>query len=635
MRKGWAIAGGLVALLAVTAGILGLVFGLASVKSDKTLIFGNFAEYESPSLQEKITSEIEDENPGVNVQYTYYNLNNQLPALYENKQITIGVPTDYEAAQLISLGLIKPLNYSLFNTNGMHLGYYLNGKYVPIENGILPLQVNLQQQDPQYNVPYTLDGSGQTYSQSEAYQTEYKYSICNLLSPGIICDISQIYLHCDFNGMTHINIFNYDLPYFFQNYTFAYTTNGVTSNSELAMLNSLNTPQTWNQILPVLKNVKWFNSVKARPKIGIVGSPQSVYSLAACLQDNSNGVPITNPDPNNSTIKEMENTYGAFTSYLSKKNLGSNPVYNSASSAGIINELDNGQLHGGFCYNGDALYTAMGGNYATTLTSSQWQALTPSTFHVVHPKYTMIALDTVGISKYLSNNLILPTYEFMYDLCLDGADASPTFSGYNEPTSKDASGNQINYANTYTYLLSSYQDNPQLINLITGSNETHSCPFYYWSQATNANNNNNPWMPNSDNATNFIGSMNSDGQYQYGTMQNFSYNLYVSPWLSINNFVGEIMTSKGAQAMNASPGMNWFTTQTAYPFSNNQTNFNAFNSWFENIYTINPSNYVYAIPKNINFVITRNTCVELPLNKYQISNQAIAFNDSMYQDFGN
>ncbi|MBP5783583.1 hypothetical protein J6W32_03205 [bacterium] len=111
--------------------------------------------------------------------------------------------------------------------------------------------------------------------------------------------------------------------------------------------------------------------MNARPKIGIVGSPQSVYSLAACLQNNTDSVPITNPDPNNSTIREMESTYGAFTNYLSKANLGSNPVYNSASSAGIINELDNGQLHGGFCYNGDALYTAMGGNYATTLTSSQ------------------------------------------------------------------------------------------------------------------------------------------------------------------------------------------------------------------------------------------------------------------------
>ena len=78
----------------------------------------------------------------------------------------------------------------------------------------------------------------------------------------------------------------------------------------------------------------------------MVTSPQSVYSLASCVQDTSDNVPITNPSSNNSTIKEMEHTYGAFTSYLSKANLGSNPVYNSASSAGIINELDKLALFG-------------------------------------------------------------------------------------------------------------------------------------------------------------------------------------------------------------------------------------------------------------------------------------------------
>ncbi|MBQ5543439.1 MAG: hypothetical protein IIT97_00660, partial [Mycoplasmataceae bacterium] len=68
--------------------ILGAIFGFASIKHDKTLIFGNFGEYESPELQTQISNEISNQYHGVSVQYTYYNLNNQLPAMYENNQLS-------------------------------------------------------------------------------------------------------------------------------------------------------------------------------------------------------------------------------------------------------------------------------------------------------------------------------------------------------------------------------------------------------------------------------------------------------------------------------------------------------------------------------------------------------------------
>ena len=623
--------------------ILGAIFGFASIKHDKTLIFGNFGEYESPELQTQISNEISNQYHGVSVQYTYYNLNNQLPAMYENNQLSIGVPTDYEAAELISLGLIKPLDYAIFNTNGMKLGYYLNKQYVPIENGILPIQVNLAQENKQFNVPYTLNGiKGINYSMQEAYKTEYKYSICNLLSPNVICDITQIYLHCDFNNIKHIDIFNYDLPYFFQNYIFAYSTYGYKQSSNNQYnLSNLSSSQSWKQIMSDIQNNNWFHSYLNKPKVGMVTSPQSVYSVAASIEyDNDNEVPITNPIDTNSSIKSMTNTFSYFTRYLSKKYLGSNPIYRSQSSAGIINELDNGQIHGGFCYNGDALYTAMGGNYGNSLTNKQWDALMPNTFHVVHPKYTMIALDTVGINRSLPNNLLYIAYKFLYDLCLNGADANPSFDGYNEQFAINANHDNVNYTNSYEYLLTNFQNNNQLINLIKGQNENISCPFYYWSKATNINNNNDPWKNYStqvQNEQNFIGSINNNGIYKYGIMQNFSYNLYVSPFLNINNFASEIITKLGANLTQGTAGMNWFTTQTSYPFPSNTslTTYNQFNNWFENIYTINPSNYIYTIPNNINFTITPNTCVELPLTKIQISNQAIAFNDVMYQDFSN
>ena len=630
----------LVACIGLT-GILAAIFAVASIKHDKTLIFGNFAEYESPELETKIANELGNEYHGVSVQYTYYNLNNQLPAMYENNQLSIGVPTDYEAAELISLGLIKPLDYAIFNTHGMKLGYYLNNEYVPIENGILPIQVNLAQQNKQYHIPYTLNGiNGVKLSIQEAYKTEYKYSICNLLSPNVICDITQIYLHCDFNNIKHIDIFDYDLPYFFQNYIFAYSTYGYKANNKKQYtLNNLSKNQSWTKIMNTIKNNAWFHSVANKPKVGMVTSPQSVYSVAASIEyGNDNEVPITNPVNSNSSISSMQNTFTYFTKYLSKKYLGVNPIYRSQSSAGIINELDNGQLHGGFCYNGDALYTAMGGNYANSLTQKQWDALMPNTFHIVHPKYTMIALDTVGINQSLPNNLLYVAYKFLYDLCLYGSDANPSFNGYNEQFAINANNDNVNYTNSYDYLLTNFQNNQQLINLIKGEDENISCPFYYWSKAVNINNNNDPWKSydtQTQDEKNFIGSINSNGIYKYGTMQNFSYNLYVSPFLNINNFASEVITKLGANLTQGNAGMNWFTTQTSYSFPTNTslTTYNQFNNWFENIYTINPSNYIYTIPKNINFEITPNTCVELPLTKIQISNQAIAFNDVMYQDF--
>ena len=39
-------------------------------------------------------------------------------------------------------------------------------------------------------------------------------------------------------------------------------------------------------------------------------------------------------------------------------------------------------------------------------------------------------------------------------------------------------------------------------------------------------------------------------------MQNFSYNLYVSPFLNINNFASEIITKLGANLTQGTAGMN-------------------------------------------------------------------------------
>lgn len=366
----------------------------------------------------------------------------------------------------------------------------------------------------------------------------------------------------------------------------------------------------------------------------MVASPQSVYSVAASIQNADitpeGEAPITNPTNNNSSISQMQTTFSYFTSNLSSKYLGVNPMYRSDSSSGIINELDNGQLNGGFCYNGDALYTAMGGNFANSLTNEQWERLTPQNFHVVQPKYTMIALDTVGINSSLPNTLLLPAYKFMYDLCLEGCDAAPTYNGYS----------MTKVVDSYKYLLQKYKGDKTLINLIKGNTNSKyvSCPFYYWSTAMNQNNSNNPWNPNEDTPTTFIGAntqttsgLTTTVNYTYGPMSNFQFNLYVSPWLNINDFISQDMSTNGANNQNGNAGENWLTAQTSYSFPTNttQATYDEYNNWFESIYTINPTNYTYNITNELNFY----TCVELPLTPYQISNQQFAFTSSMRENF--
>lgn len=329
------------------------------------LVFGNFESYMSPDLQ----NELQDEYS--NLSFDYYSSNENMISNFKNGTYTIGVPSTYALIELAKSNQIQKIDWSRF-------GLHMPG-------------------DPSKEITNATDALSLFSEPVQNILTGYKDSF----------------------GID--NLLDYSVPYFFQDYIFAYR------GSKIAELSDPANPPTWSNILDYVgTHPERFNN----GRFGAVEDERSLFSVAKLIRSvetNTPGTPIsvnpqTNVDPKPSIddyINIFENLSNG--NRINATTLGDNPVpiFLNSDSNVILNRLALGTLSGAMLYNGDAIFSALGGDIVSDTKP------TGEDFHIVTPKYTPLALDLMVINKTTTENnpaLLNESYQIIKKVGLENAD---------------------------------------------------------------------------------------------------------------------------------------------------------------------------------------------------------------------
>lgn len=185
------------------------------------------------------------------------------------------------------------------------------------------------------------------------------------------------------------NLLDYTIPYFLQEMVFSYRGD---------IIPELKDGLDWKNILEIYSKYR-NNSIK----LGIIEDKRSIYSIANLIQSQNSDV---NPKPDQS-ISNMISTYNEMSKSMNKIE---HFFFNSDSNV-ILNKLANNELDSAILYNGDALASFEGGDLETEID--------PDTFHIVKPKKTLIALDTICINKKVEAKKKSEIYEIIKEVALN------------------------------------------------------------------------------------------------------------------------------------------------------------------------------------------------------------------------
>lgn len=367
-------------------------------EAQTNLVFGNFESYMSPDLQ----NELQDKYS--NLSFDYYSSNENMISNFKNGTYTIGVPSTYALIELAKSNQIQKIDWSRF------------GLHVP--------------GDPTKQITTATDALSLFSEPVQNILQGYKTSF----------------------GID--NLLEYSVPYFFQDYIFAYRGPKIDEFSD-----PLN-PPTWSNILDYVgTHPERFNN----GRFGAVEDERSLFSVAKLIknvEESTPGAPISvNPKINDP--KPSIDDYISVFENLSSGNrinaitLGDNPVpifLNSDSNA-ILNRLALGTLNGAMLYNGDAIFSALGGDVVSDTKP------TGDNFHIVTPKYTPLALDLMVINKTTTENnpaLLDESYQIIKKVGLENSDETDPNLFQAELPAKNSTGDPL-YVNgpmqNFSYIL--------------------------------------------------------------------------------------------------------------------------------------------------------------------------------------
>lgn len=341
---------------------------LTSCANSYGITFGNFQAYISPTLWNRLNKKV------VKTNSYFYDSNDPIPTLLQNKTINLSVSTDNMVAKLIKNNLVSKINWSDF-------GLSSNNKLVTNANEALALFSNT------------------TKMISEAYKS---IGINNLLE--------------------------YAIPYFTQNYVFVYRGNliselsssNVTFNDIFRYITQFNTKTNTYEINnPYNRFVNKFKESK-NPSVGMVSGPRTLFDVANIVKQEKEGSNNVNVNPTTGllnqqsvlSISELNTIFGSLSSYF--KPFPDLVSLNSNSNV-ILNKIALQDFEGAFMYNGDALYASQGGDYSVS-------TISPDNFHVVIPKNNLLAMDGIVFNNKNNSEQNLLSYKLAFNIALSGSD---------------------------------------------------------------------------------------------------------------------------------------------------------------------------------------------------------------------
>lgn len=401
----------------LSGGVIALPFSLLSINSN-SIVIGNFQSYMSPTLMSSL-------NKNYNINWQYYSSNAEIPTYIQNKTLDIAIATNNMVGQLIVQDSIQKIEWERFN--------------IKTPSGVVV----------------------KDYNDLKEIVTPATWSLCEIIGQSI--------------GIQ--NLLEYCIPYFSQDLVFGY-------NGPIITDIRLSPKSNFNDIFSYITDTSIQNNkfLKNNSSVMMIKDARTVFDVCNLIDEkNINPVnAIISIDNKNNvsspTIDEMNEIYNNIYNYYLGINNKNIITFNSDSNV-VLNKFANNEINGAFFYNGDAIYSLIGGDstsIADEYTVEQIDEWTNNK-HIIIPEKNFIAMDAFVINKTLDNskkdqvyNIIKSIsldFENMFNIDEDGNYLSPTMQNFD----------YINYTPCYsqlydyvinTYFKDCFPNNPSLSSLL-------------------------------------------------------------------------------------------------------------------------------------------------------------------------
>ncbi len=347
----------------LSGSFIALPFSLLSINTN-SIVIGNFQSYMSPTVMENLSKEY-------NINWQYYSSNAEIPTYIQNKTLDLAVATNNMVAQLIVQDSIQPIEWERF------------GLINPKTNKIIT-----------------------DYSELENFVTPIMWSLCEIIGKSI--------------GIN--NLLEYCIPYFCQDLVFGY--NGKQIDDERMDENS-NFQNIFSYITDI--NIKNNRFLSGNSSVMMIKDARTVFDVCNLMTNddiNPTGALISKDKKNNMTsptISEMDKIYNKIWDYYNPIANKNTITFNSDSNV-ILNKFANNEINGAFFYNGDAIYSLIGGdNISIDEYSSDQINEWVNNKHIIIPSgiNNFIAMDAFVINKSLDSSKKDDVYEIIKNISLD------------------------------------------------------------------------------------------------------------------------------------------------------------------------------------------------------------------------
>ena len=340
---------------------------LSCAQKNDLLQIANFESYMASEL-------IEDIEKKYGAKFVYYPNNETIEAKFE-KYYDIAIPSSYEIINLWSQDLIQEIDWKKFN----------------IENI-----------------------GGDKIEKAKQAISLFNYDEIDYLNKQAKIITTKMIETKKTNKTTPItNILDWCVPYFFQNFMFAYKGSEIEfydpNGTKVINKNNL----TWNDIFytvgPLNPNCDRRFKPTKKMHLGMVDDARTIYEIAKTLKDNKK----THDDI---SLDEATNIFLSLTDYFTIKTWIS-----LHSDSGIISHnlsVDNGGYIGAFAWSGDIFYAAT--QHAEAKNSSFYA----DNFHIVKPNHSLISFDGLVINKKSIGQKKNKIYQIIKQIALDGCNVN-------------------------------------------------------------------------------------------------------------------------------------------------------------------------------------------------------------------
>lgn len=401
----------------LAGGVISLPFSLLSVSSN-SIVIGNFQSYMSPTLMDSL-------NKDYDINWQYYSSNAEIPTYIQNKTLDIAVATNNMVGQLIVQDSIQKIEWERFN--------------ITTPSGTIV----------------------KNYNDLKEIVTPATWSLCEII--GQLIGIE--------------NLLEYCIPYFSQDLVFGY-------NGPIITDFDLKPNCNFNDIFSYITDTSIPNNrfLENNSSVMMIKDARTVFDICNLI-DGKNINPqdaiisINNKNNNSSpTIDEMNEIYNSIYNYysgISNKNI---ITFNSDSNI-VLNKFANNEINGAFFYNGDAIYSLMGGDsisIADEYTDQQIDEWTNNK-HVIIPEQNFIAMDAFVISKTLDSSKKDQVYNIIKSISLDFDNLFEVDQEDNFLSPTMQNFDYVNYTPCYsqlydyvinTYFKECFPNNPNLASLL-------------------------------------------------------------------------------------------------------------------------------------------------------------------------